>query len=405
MAGAGVGIHWHVREWGVGAGVKPAGAGGGPQPGWARLQPPSFLRQPPGFLRLWGPSWLQQEPAPIVCNERGSGIPLGPHSPAPWDPCHPGIALGLLPPRDPLGTKGPRSFSSRLPSLGPLTPREPQHPSSLQVPPPQHSESTDPATSRPPSTQGHQTPSPLGPPVPRHPSSFLLGSQLPFSSPKLYSLHPAPSTTVQPGGQADPIGWHSPGTGVMRCLLGGTSWWAGRRAGERTVGRESHWSIPAVCAHPCPLPASPPLRQGHLGAGLYLSGSSGHQRLPAPGASPCCRTGPGLWGPPRSCRGKDGGGGQVVAISGMEHEWGRRMNVRLGVHPILLDGIGVPPGITHLTSRSSRTFSGRSRMASSGRTKSSTLPSCRYCRRKRGVSRWVDPPCASVYLPELNVGK
>lgn len=80
-AGRGIGIHWHIREWGVGAGVRPAGAGGGSWTGWARLLLPSFLR-------LWGPCWLQQESAPIVCNERGSGISPGTHNPAPCDPCH-----------------------------------------------------------------------------------------------------------------------------------------------------------------------------------------------------------------------------------------------------------------------------------------------------------------------------
>lgn len=83
-AGGGIGIHWHVRERGVGAGVRPAGAGGGSWTGWARLLLPCFLQ-------LWAPCWLQQESAPIVCNERGSGISPGTHSPAPWDPCHAGL--------------------------------------------------------------------------------------------------------------------------------------------------------------------------------------------------------------------------------------------------------------------------------------------------------------------------
>lgn len=54
-------------------------------------------------------------------------------------------------------------------------------------------------------------------------------------------------------------------------------------------------------------------------------------------------------------------------------------------------GSRISPSSTHLTSRSSRTFSGRSRMARSGRTKSSTLPSCRYCRHRRGISEWMLP--------------
>lgn len=83
-ADGGIGIHWHIREWGVGAGVRPAGAGGGSRRGWARLLFPSFLR-------LWGPCWFQQESTPIVCNERGSGVSPGSYSPAPWDPCHVGL--------------------------------------------------------------------------------------------------------------------------------------------------------------------------------------------------------------------------------------------------------------------------------------------------------------------------
>lgn len=61
-------------------------------------------------------------------------------------------------------------------------------------------------------------------------------------------------------------------------------------------------------------------------------------------------------------------------------------------------GSQIFPSSTHLTSRSSRTFSGRSRMASSGRTKSSTLPSCRYCRHRKGISGQM-PPHPFLGLP------
>lgn len=136
---------------------------------------------------------------------------------------------------------------------------------------------------------------------PEIPDAFFPGSpctqvsQPPFSSPRLPP--PCPHPAAQCPGR--PYRWHLPGTGVMRCLLGGASWWAGRRAGERTAVREDPQSPPEL--HP-PLTICP--SQGPWGAGIYLSGSLGHQRLPAPAASPCYQTCPGLWGPPRSCQGK-----------------------------------------------------------------------------------------------------
>lgn len=66
--------------------------------------------------------------------------------------------------------------------------------------------------------------------------------------------------------------WHPPGTGVMRCLLGGTSWWAGRRAGDLTAGGESSGG------HPCAPSPNPP--HGFLGSGstrAALEGVEGFQ--------------------------------------------------------------------------------------------------------------------------------
>lgn len=216
-------------------------------------------------------------------------------------------ALGPLLLRHPFGTKGPRSSSStdlqtpQLPSPGPDTQGHSGIPAL----------STDSRSSPgPPGTQDPQIlllqglpaprdtrcPLPWDPLHPGIPAPFLLPHIAPIPTPPC-----TPPTVGQPGDEADPVEWHSPGTGVMRCLLGGTSWWAGRRAGERTAVRENHRSSPKL--YP-PLPAAPHQPRSP-GARLYLSGSSGHRRLPAPGASPCCQTDPGLWGPPHSCRGRE----------------------------------------------------------------------------------------------------
>lgn len=101
-AGVGIGVHWHVREWGVGAGVQPAGAWRGPWPGWA-------LRQPLGFLWFRGPRWLQQEPSTVICSQRGSEEgwhpwhhPIGPQNPSSWSkPSFLGAPLSKLPPYSP----------------------------------------------------------------------------------------------------------------------------------------------------------------------------------------------------------------------------------------------------------------------------------------------------------------
>lgn len=119
-------------------------------------------------------------------------------SPRTRQPC----SLGPLPPRDPLGTKGPRSFSSRdtqapwLPSLEPLTPMDPpgtpalsRDPRSSSPRPPGTQGPTDPATAGPPSTQGHHPPSLLGPPALSHPSSL---SPLPNCPCTPSTLHPPP---------------------------------------------------------------------------------------------------------------------------------------------------------------------------------------------------------------------
>lgn len=266
-AGAGVGIHWHVGERGVGAGVKPVRAGGGPRPGWACLQPPSFLW-------LWSSCRLQQEPAPVVCNEKGldnptallPGTPIAqgpPRTPESGDSCHPGTPWAPRPPS--------------LPPPG--TPCSPSRTSATQGPPgtslqglqillpkrPWFLGSTDPATPGPlRDTRSALLWDPLHPDIPAHPSLAPT------------SLSPPSNCSCQ----ADPRGWHSPGTGVIRCLLGGTSWWAGRRAGERTVSRERRWSPSPGCAHPAHCPISQPRswRGGVLPERLFRASKASSSR-------------------------------------------------------------------------------------------------------------------------------